>query len=179
MSLWSEPKKYHINKRWKINRLTGIRDYETQFVEAQASDVSIIFSGEGLSLLNLRSLAELTERSGPVGLRFVLWLWCGHSDYAIPLPSNSSRWSHLELVECGLARTSANASDHSDGQRELTRMVCLWSHLQLVPFRRACAHSHGPVGYLLEEFVVFLILRWSSFRIPRNPRAMDGFVSKI
>ena len=24
--------------------------------------------------------------------------------------------------------------------------------LQLVPFRRACAHPHGPVGYLLEEF---------------------------
>ena len=151
------PKKYHINKRWKINRLDqAIRDYETQFVEAQASDVSIIFSGEGLSLLNLRSLAELTERIRASGFEIrPLALVRSPLDYAHSIAQQLIRGGqHLELVGCGplLMPQPMKHLTIPDGQRELTRMVCLWSVFAtgaistgLCPFSWACRISAGGV----------------------------------
>ena len=152
------PKKYHINKRWKINRLDhAIRDYETQLVEALASDVSIILSGEGLSLLNEESLVQLTERIRANGFEIrPLALVRSPLDYAHSIAQQLIRGGqHLELVGCGplLMPQPMKHLTIPDGQRELTRLRSVFGQdLQLVPFRRACAHSHGPVGYLLEEF---------------------------
>ena len=152
------PKNYHINKRWKIARLDdAIRDYDAQLTEALASDVSIILSGEGLSLLSAKALSQLAERIRFSGFEIrPLALVRSPLDYAHSIAQQLIRGGqHLELVGCGplLAPRPMKRLTIPDGQRELaTLMKVFGQQLELVPFRRACAHPHGPVGYLLEEF---------------------------
>ena len=152
------PKNYHINKRWKINRLDeAIRDYDAQLTEALSRDASIILSGEGLSLLSGKALSQLVERIRARGFEIrPLALVRSPLDYAHSIAQQLIRGGqHLELVGCGplLVPQPMKRLTIPDGQRELAMLRSVFGEdLQLVPFRRACAHSHGPVGYLLEEF---------------------------
>ena len=152
------PKNYHINKRWKINRLDdAIRDYDSQLTDALSRDASIILSGEGLSLLSGKALSQLVERIRARGFEIrPLALVRSPLDYAHSIAQQLIRGGqHLELVGCGplLVPQPMKRLTIPDGQRELAMLRSVFGEdLQLVPFRRACAHSHGPVGYLLEEF---------------------------
>ena len=152
------PKNYHINKRWKLNRLDEtIRDYDAQLTEVLASEVSIILSGEGLSLLSGKALSQLVERIRARGFEIrPLALVRSPLDYAHSIAQQLIRGGqHLELVGCGplLVPQPMKRLTIPDGQRELAMLRSVFGEdLQLVPFRRACAHPHGPVGYLLEEF---------------------------
>ena len=152
------PKNYHINKRWKINRLDeAIRDYDAQLTEALSRDASIILSGEGLSLLSGKALSQLVDRIRARGFEIrPLALVRSPLDYAHSIAQQLIRGGqHLELVGCGplLVPQPMKRLTIPDGQRELAMLRSVFGEdLQLVPFRRACAHSHGPVGYLLEEF---------------------------
>ena len=152
------PKNYHINKRWKIRSLDeAIRDYDAQLTEALSRDASIILSGEGLSLLSGKALSQLVERIRARGFEIrPLALVRSPLDYAHSIAQQLIRGGqHLELVGCGplLAPQTMKRLTIPDGQRELTMLRSVFGEdLQLVPFRRACAHPHGPVGYLLEEF---------------------------
>ena len=152
------PKNYHINKRWKINRLDdAIRDYDAQLTDALSRDASIILSGEGLSLLSGKALSQLVERIRARGFEIrPLALVRSPLDYAHSIAQQLIRGGqHLELVGCGplLVPQPMKRLTIPDGQRELAMLRSVFGEdLQLVPFRRACAHSHGPVGYLLEEF---------------------------
>ena len=152
------PKNYHINKRWKINRLEGaIRDYDAQLTEALSCEASIILSGEGLSLLSGKALSQLVQRIRARGFEIrPLALVRSPLDYAHSIAQQLIRGGqHLELVGCGplLVPQPMKRLTIPDGQRELTMLRSVFGEdLQLVPFRRACAHPHGPVGYLLEEF---------------------------
>ena len=152
------PKNYHINKRWKINRLDeAIRDYDAQLTEALSRDASIILSGEGLSLLSAKALSQLVERIRARGFDVrSLALVRSPLDYAHSIAQQLIRGGqHLELVGCGplLAPQTMKRLTIPDGQRELTTLRSVFGEdLQLVPFRRACDHPHGPVGYMLEKF---------------------------
>lgn len=152
------PKNYHINKRWKINRLEeAIRDYDAQLTEALSCEASIILSGEGLSLLSGKALSQLVQRIRARGFEIrPLALVRSPLDYAHSIAQQLIRGGqHLELVGCGplLVPQPMKRLTIPDGQRELTMLRSVFGEdLQLVPFRRACAHPHGPVGYLLEEF---------------------------
>ena len=152
------PKNYHINKRWKINRLDdAIRDYDAQLTEALSCEASIILSGEGLSLLSGKALSQLVQRIRARGFEIrPLALVRSPLDYAHSIAQQLIRGGqHLELVGCGplLVPQPMKRLTIPDGQRELTMLRSVFGEdLQLVPFRRACAHPHGPVGYLLEEF---------------------------
>ena len=95
------PSNYHINKRWKINRLDElIRDYDAQLTEALARDTSIILSGEGLSLLTVKALSQLTERIRDRGFLIrPLALVRSPLDYAHSIAQQLIRGGqHLELV---------------------------------------------------------------------------------
>ena len=152
------PKNYHINKRWRINRLEeAIRDYDAQLTEALSCEASIILSGEGLSLLSGKALSQLVQRIRARGFEIrPLALVRSPLDYAHSIAQQLIRGGqHLELVGCGplLVPQPMKRLTIPDGQRELTMLRSVFGEdLQLVPFRRACAHPHGPVGYLLEEF---------------------------
>ena len=152
------PKNYHINKRWKINRLDeAIRDYDAQLTKALESEASIILSGEGLSLLSGKALSQLLERIRARGFEIrPLALVRSPLDYAHSIAQQLIRGGqHLELVGCGplLVPQAMKRLTIPDGQRELTMLRSVFGEdLLLVPFRRACVHPHGPVGYLLEEF---------------------------
>ena len=152
------PKNYHINKRWKIKHLDeAIRDYDAQLTEALSNDASIILSGEGLSLLSVKALSQLVERIRARGFEIrPLVLVRSPLDYAHSIAQQLIRGGqHLELVGCGplLVPQPMKRLTIPDGQRELSTLrSVLGQDLELVPFRRACAHPHGPVGYLLAEF---------------------------
>ena len=152
------PKNYHINKRWKIRSLDeAIRDYDAQLTEALSRDASIILSGEGLSLLSGKALSQLVERIRARGFEIrPLALVRSPLDYAHSIAQQLIRGGqHLELVGCGplLLPQSMNRLTIPDGQRELMMLRSVFGKdLQLVPFRRACGHPQGPVGYLLGEF---------------------------
>ena len=152
------PENYHINKRWKVKRLDeAIRDYDAQLAAALASDKSVILSGEGLSLLSVKALSQLTERIRTMG--FVIRpmaLVRSPLDYAHSIAQQLIRGGqHLELVGCGplLSPQTMKRLTIPDGQRELSTLRSVFGQdLELVPFRRACGHPEGPVGYLLAEF---------------------------
>ena len=175
------PDKYHINKRWKITRLDeAIRNYDAQLTSALASDTSIILSGEGLSLLNSKALSQLTERIQARG--FVvrpLALVRSPLDYAHSIAQQLIRGGqHLELVGCGplLLPKPMKRLTIPDGQRELLRLMSVFGEdLTLVPFRRACAHPHGPVGYLLEEFCGVSNLEMIKFQSTQESKS-NGWV---
>ena len=89
------------------------------------------------------------------------WVWDSSFDCAVTsglypfhCAATHSRWSALGV---GGVRPRASLSQWSIWPFLMASVSSRgWSvfgqDLQLVPFRRACAHSHGPVGYLLEEF---------------------------
>ncbi len=153
-----KPQNYHINKRWKITRLKdAIADYESQLNTALSVESSIVLSGEGLSLLSGQALSRLAQRIQAAGFEIrPLALVRSPLDYAHSIAQQLIRGGqHLELVGCGplLVPQTMKRLTIPDGQRELTMLRSVFGEdLQLVPFRRACAHPHGPVGYLLEEF---------------------------
>lgn len=175
------PRNYHINKRWKINRLDeAIRDYDVQLTEALANDVSIILSGEGLSLLSVKALLQLTERIRARGFEIrPLALVRSPLDYAHSIAQQLIRGGqHLELVGCGplLEPQPMKRFTIPDGRRELTTLSSVFGQdLELVPFRRACAHPHGPVGYLLEEFCSVSNLELIKFQSSQESKS-NGWV---
>ena len=175
------PRNYHINKRWKISHLDeSIRDYEEQLRSALASTSSIILSGEGLSLLNANALSQLAERIRAMG--FVirpLALVRSPVDYAHSIAQQLIRGGqHLELVGCGplLLPQPMKRLTIPDGQRELSTLLAVFGQqLELVPFRRACAHPHGPVGFLLEEFCGVSNLEMIKFQSSQESKS-NGWV---
>ena len=152
------PQNYHINKRWKIKLLDeAISDYDQQLTAALRSDSSIVLSGEGLSLLSVKALSRLADRIRAMGFEIrPMALVRSPLDYAHSIAQQLIRGGqHLELVGCGplLLPQPMKRLTIPDGQRELSTLLSVFGQqLELVPFRRACAHPKGPVGYLLMEF---------------------------
>ncbi len=175
------PRNYHINKRWKINRLDEvIRDYDAQLTEALASDTSIILSGEGLSLLSVKALSQLTERIRGRGFEIrPLALVRSPLDYAHSIAQQLIRGGqHLELVGCGplLLPQPMKRLTIPDGHRELSTLISVFGQqLELVPFRRACDHPKGPVGYLLEDFCGISQLELIKFQSSQESKS-NGWV---
>ena len=175
------PRNYHINKRWKIHRLDeAIHDYDAQLTAALERTSSIILSGEGLSLLSANALSQLTERIRARGFAIrPLALVRSPLDYAHSIAQQLIRGGqHLELVGCGplLLAQPMKRLTIPDGQRELLMLRSVFGQdLELVPFRRACAHSYGPVGYLLEEFCGVSNLELINFQSTQESKS-NGWV---
>ena len=153
-----DPSSYHINKRWKISNLDqAICDYERQLDAALDTDLSLILSGEGLSLLRPVALKKLIDRIE--SRQFViqpLALVRSPLDYAHSIAQQLIRGGqHLELIGFGPLASPRPMKKITipDGLRELTNLLAVFDQqLKLVPFRHACRHQAGPVGFLLDEF---------------------------
>ena len=175
------PEKYHINKRWKITRLDeAIRAYDAQFTLALETPKSIILSGEGLSLLSVRALSQLAERIRAQGFAIrPLALVRSPLDYAHSIAQQLIRGGqHLELVGCGplLSPRPMKRLTIPDGQREISTLLSVFGEqLELVPFRRACAHPMGPVGYLLDDFCRLSALESIKFQSSQESKS-NGWV---
>ena len=153
-----DPSAYHINKRWKISNLDqAICDYERQLDAALDTDFSLILSGEGLSLLRPVALKKLIDRIE--SRQFViqpLALVRSPLDYAHSIAQQLIRGGqHLELIGFGPLASPRPMKKITipDGLRELTNLLAVFDQqLKLVPFRHACRHQAGPVGFLLDGF---------------------------
>ena len=173
------PRNYHINKRWKISHLDeSIRDYEEQ-LSSMASTSSIILSGEGLSLRMRMHCRNSRNGFWPWALDSSLALVRSPVDYAHSIAQQLIRGGqHLELVGCGplLLPQPMKRLTIPDGQRELSTLLAVFGQqLELVPFRRACAHPHGPVGFLLEEFCGVSNLEMIKFQSSQESKS-NGWV---
>jgi hypothetical protein len=63
-----------------------------------------------------------------------------------------------------------------DGHRELSTLISVFGQqLELVPFRRACDHPKGPVGYLLEDFCGISQLELIKFQSSQESKS-NGWV---
>ena len=176
-----KPQNYHINKRWKVTRLKdAIADYESQLSAALAVDSSIVLSGEGLSLLSGQALSRLAQRIQAAGFEIrPIALVRSPLDYAHSIAQQLIRGGqHLELVGCGplFLPKPMRRLTIPDGQRELAMLRSVFgAQLELVPFRRACGHSHGPVGYLLEVFCGLSALDSIQFKSTQESKS-NGWV---
>lgn len=175
------PRNYHINMRWNIQQIDeAIHDYEVQFASVLASDSSIILSGEGLSLLSTTALSQLVERIQAMNFAIhPIALVRSPLDYAHSIAQQLIRGGqHLELVGCGslLSPQSMQRLTIPDGQREILNLLSVFGdQLTLVPFRRACAHPQGPVGFLLAEFCGFSKLDLIKFQSSQESKS-NGWV---
>ena len=152
------PENYHINKRWKIKNLKrAIQQYKFQFEQALSAEQSIILSGEGLSLLAADGLVRLITCIESHGFEVrPMVLVRSPLDYAHSIAQQLIRGGqHVSLV--GLGSLRAPRLHHRltipDGLKEIRTLQQVFEdRLMTVPFRHACRHSCGPVGYLLQEF---------------------------
>lgn len=176
-----KPQNYHINKRWKITNLKDVvADYERQLSAALAVESSLVLSGEGLSLLSDQALSRLAQRIQSAG--FVIRpiaMVRSPLDYAHSIAQQLIRGGqHLELVGCGplLLPQPMKRLTIPDGQSQLTMLQSVFGEdLELVPFRRACAHPHGPVGYLLNEYCGIANLELFKFQNSQESKS-NGWV---
>tara|TARA_Y100001933_G_C18996897_1_gene562852 strand:- start:92 stop:1000 length:909 start_codon:yes stop_codon:yes gene_type:complete len=177
----SNPQSYHINKRWKIECIAdAIQDYDSQLCQILTCNTSIVLSGEGLSLLSVKALAKLASRIDANGFTIrPLALVRSPLDYAHSISQQLIRGGqHLELVGCGplIPPRPMKRLKIPDGYRELSNLKEVFGNqLQLVPFRRACKHFYGPVGYLLEEFCGFSGLDLINFKNSQESKS-NGWV---
>ena len=152
------PENYHINKRWKVKSLAlANQHYAQQLDTALSTDHSLVLSGEGLSLLSLEALRRLVARIEAHGFLVKPWVVVRSPlDYAHSIAQQLVRGGqHLPLIGLGSLRPPRRSDVLTipDGLREIRRLQAVFEdRLVVVPFRRACRHPEGPVGYLLKEF---------------------------
>lgn len=152
------PQNYHINKRWKVGDINAaIQDYTLQFEQALQSDQSIVLSGEGLSLLTADALARLAGVIENHGFQIKpMILVRSPLDYAHSIAQQLVRGGqYVSLVGLGPLRSPCLPQRLTipDGLKEIRTLQKVFDQrLVAVPFRHACRHRCGPVGYLLEEF---------------------------
>ena len=157
----SNPQDYHINKRWRVSRLNdAIQDYDSQLRQVLTCNTSIILSGEGISLLSVQALTQLANRIHSSGFTLRPFaLVRSPLDYAHSISQQLIRGGqHLELVGCAplVSPLPMKRLKIPDGCRQLSTLKEVFGNqLKLIPFRRACRHFYGPVGFLLEEFCGF------------------------
>ena len=152
------PESYHINKRWKIANVNRAnQDYELQLEKVLQTDQSLVLSGEGLSLLPpdaLTSLVGLIEKHGFEVRPLILVR--SPLDYAHSIAQQLIRGGqHVSLVGLGTLRSGQlnHRLTIPDGLKEIRMLREVFQdRLIAVPFRRACRHPYGPVGYLLQDF---------------------------
>ena len=131
-------------------------------------------------MLNANALSQLAERILAMGCVIrPLALVRSPVDYAHSIAQQLIRGGqHLELVGCGplLLPQPMKRLTIPDGQRELSTLLAVFGQqLELVPFRRACAHPHGPVGFLLEEFCGVSNLEMIKFQSSQESKS-NGWV---
>ncbi|MAI95770.1 MAG: hypothetical protein CMN95_03495 [Synechococcus sp. MED650] len=119
--------------------------------------MSLILSGEGLSLLRPVALKKLIDRIESRQFEIQpLALVRSPLDYAHSIAQQLIRGGqHLELIGFGPLASPRPMKKITipDGLRELTNLLAVFDQqLKLVPFRHACRHQAGPVGFLLDEF---------------------------
>ena len=165
-----EPENYHINKRWKVTCVERANhNYRAQLEQALSTDQSLILSGEGLSLLSaasLRKLVTLIEQN-----QFLvrpLAMVRSPLDYAHSIAQQLVRGGqYLPLVGLGPLRRPRLSQRLTipDGLKEIQMLQEVFDdRLTLVPFRQACRHPDGPVGYLLQDFCEFQQLSLIAFK---------------
>lgn len=152
------PENYHINKRWKVENIKrAIQRYTVQFEQALESDHSLVLSGEGLSLLTADALARLVGVIENHGFQIKpMILVRSPLDYAHSIAQQLVRGGqYVSLVGLGSLRAPCLPQHLTipDGLNEIRTLQKVFDErLIAVPFRHACRHRCGPVGYLLEEF---------------------------
>lgn len=158
-SLYAEnPEGYHINKRWKIaNVKCANYEYKLQLEKVLQTDQSLVLSGEGLSLLPADALTRLVGLIEQHGFEVQpLILVRSPLDYAHSIAQQLIRGGqHVSLVGLGALRAAQldQRLTIPDGLKEIRMLRDVFQdRLIAVPFRRACRHPYGPVGYLLQDF---------------------------
>ena len=158
-SLYIEkPETYHINKRWKIANINRAnQDYKSQLERALQTDRSLVLSGEGLSLLPADALTRLIGLIEQYGFELrPLILVRSPLDYAHSIAQQLVRGGqYVSVVGLGSLRAPQlhQRLTIPDGLKEIRMLQQVFQdRLIAVPFRRACRHPFGPVGYLLQEF---------------------------
>lgn len=130
--------------------------------------------------MSVKALANLANRIHAKGFTICpLALVRSPLDYAHSISPQLIRGGqHLELVGCGplIPPQPMKRLKIPDGCRELSNLKEVFGNqLQLVPFRRACRHFYGPVGYLLEEFCGFSGLDSIKFKNSQESKS-NGWV---
>ena len=182
-SLFTEdPVNYRMNKRWGIaNNIEEVNSsYENQLSDFLTSSNDLIISGESISLLSKESLLKLINKikSYNYEIKVIALVRSPYAMICSAIQQSIKTGEYFELISLN----DSIPTSFGDKQLHLKsktveklisvfgKSICFYS------FDRACLHSYGPVGFLLEEF---LRQDPSIFKYQKNNESLSNLSVRI
>ena len=159
-SLFTEdPGNYRMNKRWGVsNNIEEVNSsYDDQLSDYLASSDNLIISGESISLLSEESLLKLINKIKYYNYEIKV-LALVRSPYAMicsAIQQSIKTGEYFKLISLNdCIPTSFSGKQLHLKSKTVEKLISVFGKsICFHSFDRACTHSHGPVGFLLEEFL--------------------------
>lgn len=158
-SLYCErPEKYHVNRRWGVqNNIEKVNSaYEEQLASYLSTSGDIFISGEDVSVLPMKSLSRLicTIQSYDYQIKAIALVRDPYSMFCSEMAQYVRGGRHFPLLSFNdCIPSSFNTAEFSRFDVLEKLKTVFGDSMYLYDFDRARAHSSGPVGFLIEEFM--------------------------
>ena len=159
-SLFTEdPGNYRMNKRWGIsNNIEEVNSsYDDQLSDFLASSGNLIISGESISLLSKESLLKLINKikSYNYEIKVIALVRSPYAMICSAIQQSIKTGEYFELISLNdCTPTSFGDKQLHLKSKTAEKLISVFeTSICFHSFDRACMHSHGPVGFLLQEFL--------------------------
>ena len=158
-SLFTEnPGNYHINKRWGI--LSDIKEvnsaYEFQLDGFLGTSKNMLISGEDISLLSAQSLSELIDKIHryDYDIKATALIRSPYSAFCSLMQERIKGGRYCELISLNNSVPNSFGTASSSKSKIVKKLKSVFGkRICFHSFENACTHLHGPVGFLLKEFL--------------------------
>ena len=149
----SEPDKYHMNVRWKVDPGAANKQYEEQLNHILNQEYEkVLISGEDISKLCATELEKMRTKIQSYGydIRVIV---------VVRPPLSSINSSIQEMVKNGYSLESINLNHNNNGSQnkkesiivtKIKTIESVFPQVEFFSFKNLCHHEYGPVGHFFE-----------------------------
>lgn len=165
-SLYSDtPKTYHLNIKFKAFNIEELhKDYSAIIETALNSKDNVIFSGEDISILNLKNLQKLKSFLEIYNIEI------------IPFAVVRSPYAYACSVKQEKVRSGQYVGDSFvTASPTIKKLQMVFPDIRFYPFSRLCAHSYGPSGFLFEEMGI----EYKDFQFVKANEGLSNTIARV
>ena len=158
-SLFAEnPANYHINKRWGVSEkiIEVSSAYESQLEGFLDTSKNILISGEDISKLSAQSLSALIDKISSYGyeVKSTALIRSPYSAFCSAMQQRIKGGRHYKLISLNNSVPDSFETPSFQKSKTVQKLRSIFGKsISFHSFENACTYSHGPVGFLLKEFL--------------------------
>ena len=158
-SLFSEnPKKYYLNQKWGVvEKILQVNSsYEYQLEKYLEISNHLLLSGEGISKFNEKEMTKLIQRVEKYNyeIKVVALVRNPYLTVCSSIQEVIKSGSYVKLITLNNKIPDFFSVDPYRKSHIVQKFKSIFGdRVDFYAFEQACAHRHGPVGFLMDKFL--------------------------